>query len=179
MARNRHNNNGPGGPQQSNHPNQQRRREEERAANALNFPDLGGSPNPVAAPPLNPVPDAREQNPFAVYSNALGGAGMNTGTMGDAFTNWVNTDAWADVQSQYKNYFTENPQVGGVGTTLHGFLGGYQQPGGAANNPFATNTAPGGNALLASLRQRYAAMSPHQRGINSAFGQKPGRWAVY
>jgi hypothetical protein len=179
MAKNRHNNNGPGGGQGPG-PNQQQHQKKKAAEEAaLGFPEPPGSPNPVAAPPLNPVPDAREQNPFAVYSNALTGAGMNTGTMGDAFTNWVNTDAWADVQSQYKNYFTENPQVGGVGTTLQGFLGGYQQPGGAANNPFATNTAPGGNALLASLRQRYAAMSPHQRGINSAFGQKPGRWAVY
>jgi hypothetical protein len=121
--------------------------------------------------------DWRQENPFASYSNILGGQGINTSTpQASAFHQWVNNEGWSGLENDYKKEIAANPwaATSDGGSHLYDWLGNVEAP------DFTRMTGIESHGGLAdTLRQRYLSMTPQQRGVNSATGFKPSRWAVF
>jgi hypothetical protein len=122
--------------------------------------------------------DYREDNPFASYSSLLGAQGINTSTpQASAFHQWVNNEGWSGIENDYKRFVADDPwgSSGPAGDKgIYDWLGDVKQP----NFTRMTGIESAGG-LADTLRQRYLSMTPQQRGVNSATGFKPSRWAVF
>jgi hypothetical protein len=122
--------------------------------------------------------DWRQENPFASYSNILGGQGINTSTpQASAFNQWVNNEGWSGIENDYKKGIAADPwaATSDGGSHLYDWLGDVPSP-----TNFSQMTGIESHGGLAdTLRLRYNQMTPQQRGVNSATGFKPSRWAVF
>jgi hypothetical protein len=117
--------------------------------------------------------DFREDNPFASYSSLLGGQGLNTSTpQASAFHQWVNNEGWSGIENDYKATAAGDPWDA---PALYDWLGDVRSP---TNFTGMTGIESAGG-LADTLRLRYNSMTPQQRGVNSATGFKPSRWAVF
>jgi hypothetical protein len=116
--------------------------------------------------------DYREDNPFASYSSILGGQGISTSTpQASAFHQWVANEGWSGIENDYKTSAAGDPWDA---PAIYDWLGDVKQP----NFTQMTGIQSHGG-LADTLRQRYLSMTPQQRGVNSATGFKPSRWAVF
>jgi hypothetical protein len=117
--------------------------------------------------------DYREDNPFASYSSLLGAQGINTSTpQASAFHQWVNNEGWSGIENDYKATAAGDPWDA---PALYDWLGDVRSP---TNFTGMTGIESAGG-LADTLRLRYNSMTPQQRGVNSATGFKPSRWAVF
>jgi hypothetical protein len=128
--------------------------------------------------------DYREDNPFASYSSLLGARGISTSTpQASAFHQWINNEGWSGIENDYKASAAEDPWDAPAMYDWMEDLNRMPRPrrGQAAPTPEFTRMtgiqSQGG--LVDTLRQRYLSMTPQQRGVNSATGFKPSRWAVF
>jgi hypothetical protein len=133
--------------------------------------------------------DYREDNPFASYSSLLGAHGFSTSTpQASAFHQWVNNEGWSGIENDYKANAAKDPwDAPAIYDWMEDLDRGPRVPrprrGQSAAPPVNEFTRMTGiqtdGGLLDTLRLRYNSMTPQQRGVNSATGFKPSRWAVF
>lgn len=121
-----------------------------------------GTDKPVDSTPVDAAPYIHSQDPYSSFAVQSQKYGMNPFAQGDQFTDWANGEGFARTQAQYKAAISANPYMTqGHGGDYHSFIGNQ------------------GQSMVDDIRNRYRALTPQQRGINSATGYKTGRWAVY
>jgi hypothetical protein len=117
--------------------------------------------------------DYREDNPFASYSSLLSGQGLSTSIpQASAFNQWVNNEGWSGIENDYKTSAAGDPWDA---PAIYDWMSDVKSP---TNFSQMTGIKSTGG-LADTLRLRYNQMTPQQRGVNSATGFKPARWAVF